>query len=74
MIFPIQEVRLALSGYLHADKYDTFGGYVIAMLGEIPKDGTQVHLNSEQLSINILEIKHHRIERCRISKIIADKD
>lgn len=58
---------------LPADKYDTFGGYVIAMLGEIPKDGTQVHLNTDELTINIMEIKHHRIEKCRISKITADE-
>lgn len=73
-ITSLADIAEELELSLPADKYDTFGGYVIAMLGEIPKDGTQVHLNSEQLSINILEIKHHRIERCRISKIPAEKD
>ena len=63
---------------LPADKYDTFGGYVIAELGEIPKDGSQLTLEAGGLSIEVLEVKHHRIEVCRVRKLEtageADKD
>jgi putative hemolysin len=69
-ITPMSEVADKLDAALPADKYDTFGGYVIAMLGEIPKDGTQVHLDTDALRINVLEIKHHRIENCRVEKIL----
>ncbi|MCR4796697.1 MULTISPECIES: hemolysin family protein [Ruminococcus] len=54
---------------LPADKYETFGGYVIAELGEIPKDGTQLSLDSDGLHIEVLEVKHHRIEVCRVKKL-----
>ncbi len=61
---------------LPADKYDTLGGYVIALLGEIPKDGTQVSLETDGLHILVREVKHHRIEVCTVEKIntTSDKD
>ncbi|MCR5599696.1 MAG: hemolysin family protein [Ruminococcus sp.] len=54
---------------LPADKFETFGGYVIAVLGEIPKDGTQLSLEKDGLHIDVLEVKHHRIEVCRVEKL-----
>lgn len=73
-IIPLSEVAEALEINLPADKYDTFGGYVIAMLGEIPKDGTQTQLDTEALHIEVLEILHHRIEKCRVTKITPGND
>lgn len=54
---------------LPADKYETFGGYVIAELGEIPKDGSQLKFQRDGLDIEVLEVKHHRIEVCRVKKL-----
>lgn len=71
-ITSLSEICEELEINLPADKYETFGGYVIAVLGEIPKDGTQVHLDTEQLSIDVLEVRHHRIENCRVVKIISE--
>lgn len=67
-ITALNEVADELDIPLPADKYDTFGGYVIAVLGEIPKDGTRTYIDTDSLHIDILEIKHHRIELCRVSK------
>lgn len=66
---PLNEVAEELDIVLPADKYETFGGYVIAILGVIPKDGTQTYIDTDKLHIDVLEIKHHRIELCRVSKI-----
>ncbi len=68
-ITTLSDVAEELEIALPADKYETFGGYVIAMLGEIPKDGTQVSLDTDDLHIDVLEICHHRIEKCRVTKI-----
>ena len=57
---------------LPADKYDTFGGFVIAELGEIPKNGTQVSLDTVNLHIDVIEVKHHRIEVCKVALRKAD--
>ncbi len=64
----LTELSEELDAALPADKYDTFGGYVIELLGEIPKDGTQTFVDTDQLHIDILRIRHHRIELCRVSK------
>lgn len=54
---------------LPADKYDTFGGYVIDFLGEIPKNSTAVSFDCDGLHIEIIEISSHRIKSCRVTKI-----
>lgn len=54
---------------LPADKYDTFGGYVIDFLGEIPKNSTAVSFDCDGLHIEVIEISRHRIKSCRVTKI-----
>ena len=73
-ITPLTDVAEELETILPADKYETFGGYLIAMLGEIPKDGSQVHIECGGLNVDILEVEHHRIEVCRVSKIIPENN
>lgn len=71
-ITSLSEVCEELDIVLPADKYDTFSGYVIAVLGEIPANGTQISLESDGLGIDVLEVKHHRIELCKVKKLPAD--
>ncbi len=73
-ISSLSDVCEELDAVLPADKYETFGGYVIAELGEIPKDGSQLTLEAGGLRIEILEVKHHRIEVCRVEKLAPDED
>lgn len=54
---------------LPADKYDTFGGYVIDFLGEIPKNSTTISFDCDGLHIEVIEISRHRIKACRVAKI-----
>lgn len=54
---------------LPAEKYDTFGGYVIDFLGEIPKNSTAVSFDCDGLHIEVIEISSHRIKSCRVTKI-----
>ena len=68
----LSEVCEELDIILPADKYETFSGYVIAVLGEIPANGTQVSVTSDGLDIDVLEVKHHRIELCRVKKRSAE--
>lgn len=68
-IMPLSDVCEELGVVLPADKFDTFGGYVIAGLGEIPKDGSKTYLECDGLRIDVLEIHHHRVELCRVKKL-----
>ena len=69
----IAEVSDELDITLPADKYDTFGGYVIDELGDIPRDGTQITIEADGLRIEVIEISHHRIEACHVEKIIPEE-
>jgi putative hemolysin len=72
-ISSLSDVCEELEVRLPADKFDTFGGYVIAELGEIPKDGSQLSIDADGLHIDVLEVKHHRIEVCRVTKLPSEE-
>ena len=54
---------------LPVDRYDTFGGYVFSLLGQIPEDGCQAEVQERGLSIKILEIREHRLDKALVSRI-----
>lgn len=59
---PLDEVATALGVTLPEDIYDTFGGYVFGEHGAIPADGTSLHLETEDLVIDVTNIAEHRME------------
>ena len=73
-IISLSDVCEELDVVLPADKYETFGGYVIAELGQIPKDGSQLSIDVGGLHIEIIEVRHHRIEVCRVEKLAVEKE
>ena len=68
-IAPLSDVNDELETDLPSDNYDTFGGYIIASLGDLPKDGSKLSLDCDGLHVDVLEVNHHRIELCRVRKL-----
>ena len=68
-ITSLSDVCEELEISLPVDKYDTFGGYVIDFLGEIPKNSTTTSFDCDGLHIEVIEISHHRIKACHVAKI-----
>ena len=64
---PLSQVCQELDLTLPADRFETFSGYIIELLGAIPKDGTSVSLDDSHMHIEVLEIHHHRVELCRVT-------
>ncbi|MEG0156887.1 MAG: hemolysin family protein [Anaerovoracaceae bacterium] len=64
----IDSVSKALSLNLSCDKYDTFAGLIFNALGTIPEDGTALSLKTDDLLIDVVKIKDHRIEETLVSK------
>ena len=61
---PMDDVIEALGITLEEESdCDTFGGYVMGIIGTIPEDGTTLTAETEHLSIKVTEIKDHRIEK-----------
>ena len=51
--------------------YETFGGYVCEMLGEVPDDGETAQAEDEYVKVDVLVVAEHRIEKMRVTKKVA---
>lgn len=58
----LDEVAQALGVSLPEDTYDTFGGYVFGEYGAIPADGSSITLETETLTVQVTDIREHRME------------
>lgn len=68
---PFDEVAEAVGLKLdeeEAEDYETFAGYVCELLGEVPDDGETAHTETDLLSIDVLSVEEHRVEKMRIVK------
>ncbi len=64
----LDEVAKVLGEKLPLNDYDTFGGFVFGEYGSIPKDGSQFEVTYGELTIKVVDIKDHRIEKVVVSK------
>ncbi len=76
---PFDEVIEAIGLKLPEDEeedydYETFGGYVCEMLGEVPDDGTTAECEDEYVKVEVLRVAEHRIEKMRVFKKEQPKD
>ena len=66
----LEELKEETGVDLENDDYDTLGGLVFDILGQIPQDGPQnIDLEVEQLHIHVSYIKDHQIENAIIERI-----
>ncbi|MBE6008353.1 MAG: HlyC/CorC family transporter [Lachnospiraceae bacterium] len=63
----LDEVSERLGVKLPVDDYETFNGLVFNVLGTMPESGKNIYLETDDLKINILEIKEHQVEAARVS-------
>lgn len=64
----IESVKDALSLSLETEDCDTFGGYILGLLGTIPADGSAETLETDMLHIRIEAVKDRRIEYALVTK------
>lgn len=64
---PLEKVGRALEVPLPVEDYDTFGGYVFSLLGEVPEDGFTAELDEGELHISIEEVKERRLETALVT-------
>lgn len=66
----LEELKEETGVDLENDDYDTLGGLVFDILGQIPQDGPQnIDLEVEQFHIHVSYIKDHQIEKAIIERI-----
>ncbi len=65
---PIDEACEALDVEISDEDFDTFGGYVLSILGAIPADDTLFTVEDDDLIIRVTSVKEHRIEMTEVQK------
>jgi putative hemolysin len=68
---PLDKAAKALGVDLPVEDYETFGGYVFSLLGEIPEDGQTAGVEDARLRIRIEEIKERRIETALVQVLAS---
>ena len=68
----ISEINEALDLELPSDNYDTIGGFVINLLGSIPKDNETPMAEYENISSKVENINEKRIEKLKMTIKEAD--
>ncbi len=63
----LEKVAAELGVSFEEEECDTFGGYIFGLLGEIPDDGTQPELETEEMIIKVESVVDHRIESTSVT-------
>ena len=64
---PLEEVMEMLDVKIEAEDCDTFGGYILTLLGEIPNDGAVFDLETDILAIHVESVQDHTIQSTVVS-------
>ncbi len=63
----LDEVSESLGINLNGEDYDTFNGYVCIQLGRVPRDGESFEFETENIKINVHNVKNNMIEYATVS-------
>jgi putative hemolysin len=64
---PIDDVNKVFNQAISSSDFDTIGGFIITLLGSIPKENEVISIEYENLLINVTKITENRIEELNIS-------
>ncbi len=67
-------VAEALHIELDGEGYETFGGYVLDLLGAVPEDGTTPEVETEDLLIQVNAVTDRRIESVTVTKKVKEDE
>ena len=71
-IADLEDVNEALKIDIPTEDADTFGGYIMGIIGTVPDDGSSFHLETDILDIDVAYIKNHRIGKTIVRKKISE--
>lgn len=70
----LHDVSRALEYAFPEEEYETFSGFLIGSLGEIPKDGTKLKMQVGPFQVRILDVCQHRIEKAIVHLVEPEKN
>ena len=51
---------------------DTFGGYLMGIIGTVPDDGSSFNLETDELNVDVAYIKNRRIGKTIVRKKVKE--
>ena len=63
----LEEITEAVGIKIDDGESDTFGGFVLGIYGSIPEDGSTFEVSTDDMSIEIMGIKDHKIEKAVVT-------
>ncbi len=66
-LMSLSDFEKAIDRTLSEHDCDTVSGYILSVIGSIPQDGTTLTTENDIMTINVSEVKDHRIERATIT-------
>ena len=70
----LHDVSRALEYAFPEEEYETFSGFLIGSLGEIPKDGTKLKMQVGPFQVRILDVCQHRIQKAIVHLMEPEKN
>lgn len=70
----IEDVNEALKINIPTEDADTFGGYLMGIIGTVPDDGSSFHLETEELNVDVAYIKNRRIGKTIVRKKVKEEE
>lgn len=64
----LDEVEELTRLHLPVDTYETLSGYIFGIYCTIPKDGTKFTVETEDLEIQVLDVRNHTVSSCIVTK------
>lgn len=71
---PMRDAQEQFGIELPIDEYDTFGGFVFGIHGQIPDDGTTFELDTHSLHICVTQINDHKIEKATVRRLHIESE
>lgn len=69
----LDDVAHELNIKLPVDEYETFSGYIFGIYCNIPKDGESFSIETDDLIIDVTEIKLHTVKTCIVTRKIKEQ-
>jgi len=63
----LEEITEATGVKIDDGESDTFGGYVLGIYGSIPEDGATFEVSTDDMDIEVLGIKDHKVEKAIVA-------
>ncbi len=70
----IEEVNELVGEIIPEGEYDTLGGFIISLLGFLPKDGDMNEVEYKNLKFTILNVEERRIGKVRVELTPVDEE